>query len=48
MRLEAPENLEFRWGVGGDNHVKTGGWGGGLGCGRVGGWMCVGGIEYGV
>jgi hypothetical protein len=28
----------------GDIHVETGGWGGGMGCGAVRGWM--GGIKY--
>jgi hypothetical protein len=41
-RLEAPGNLEVRWGVGGDIPVDTGVWGGGMGCGTVNGWTRVG------
>jgi hypothetical protein len=44
-RLEVPVCLEVMWHGGGDIHVETGGWGGGMGCGAVGGWM---GGNYGV
>jgi hypothetical protein len=37
-RLEAPGNLEVRWDRGGDIHVETGGWEGGMGYGTVRGW----------
>jgi hypothetical protein len=45
-----PGSLEVRWWWG-DIHVETGGWGGSVGCGAVGGWMeggRSGGIKYGV
>jgi hypothetical protein len=42
-RLEAPGRLEVRWGRGWDIHMETAEWGGGMGCGAVGGWMGVGG-----
>jgi hypothetical protein len=32
----------------GDIHMKTGGWGGGVGNGKVRGWTGVEGIKYGV
>jgi hypothetical protein len=37
--LEVPGSLEVRWGGGwsGDIHVETGGWGGGMGYGTIGG-----------
>jgi hypothetical protein len=40
-RLEASESLEVRQGRGGDIHMETGGWSGGMRCGTVGGWMGV-------
>jgi hypothetical protein len=46
-RLEvAAGSLEVRWG--GDIHVETGEWGGGMGYGTIGGWTVEGGIKYGV
>jgi hypothetical protein len=38
-RLEAPGSSEVRWGEGGDILVEMGGWGGGMGCGTVRGWI---------
>jgi hypothetical protein len=46
-RLEALGSLEVRWGGGGHIHMETEGWGEGMGCGTVGGWIGVG-IKYGV
>jgi hypothetical protein len=44
-RLDAPGNLEVRWG--GGIHVKTGVGGGDMECGTVGVWIGKG-INYGV
>jgi hypothetical protein len=49
FRDDAPNPLENGWprefrgqvGVGGDIHVETGGWRGGMACGTVRGWMGV-------
>jgi hypothetical protein len=41
-RLEASESLEVRWVGGGDIHMETEGWGGGMECGTVGGWTGTG------
>jgi hypothetical protein len=39
-RLEAPGNLEVRWGGGWGHPDGDGvGWGGGVGCGSVGRWI---------
>ena len=47
-RLEAPRSLEVSWGEGGDIHMETGGWGGGVGCGTVGRMEWEEGIKSGV
>jgi hypothetical protein len=39
-KLDAPWSLEVRWGW--SIHVKTGGWGGGMGCEAVRGWIRLG------
>ena len=43
MHLEIGGPRDFRgqvgWAVGGHIHLETGGWGGGMRCGTVGGWM---------
>jgi hypothetical protein len=41
-RLEDPGSLEVRCGGGGDINWVTGGWGRGMGCSAVGGWVGVG------
>jgi hypothetical protein len=38
-RLEAPGSLEVRWGGRGHPYGDGVEWGGGVGCGAVGGWM---------
>jgi hypothetical protein len=38
-RMEALGNLEVRWDGGGDIHMETGLWGGGMGCVTVGEWV---------
>jgi hypothetical protein len=46
-RLEAPGSLEIRFGPGGgDIHVETGAWRGGMVYRTVGG--CIGGIKFGI
>ena len=48
-RPEAPGSLEVRWG-GGWGHPRGDGvgWGGGVGCGAIGGWMGGLGKEWSV
>jgi hypothetical protein len=43
-RLEDPGYLDVRWG--GDIHMETGEWGGGMRCGTVGGWIGGGRARY--
>jgi hypothetical protein len=38
-RLEAPRNLEVKWGEEWEHPCGDREWGGGMGCGTVGGWM---------